>query len=47
LVPNLPPVISGRQEFVGERTARCAHQIGVFNVPANQTSTYMNSCIGN
>lgn len=50
-VPNLPPanqgpVPGGGIETFGDRAARCAHQYSVYSVPADQQSTYMNSCTG-
>ena len=49
VIPNLPPVRQGivpdgRAETFGDRAARCAHQSGLYGVPAGQQSTYMHSC---
>ena len=48
-VPNLPPVRQGivpdgSRETFGDRAARCAHQSGLYGVPAGQQGTYMHSC---
>jgi hypothetical protein len=49
IVPNLPPVRQGivpggGVETFGDRAARCAHQSGLYGVPAGQQNTYMHSC---
>ena len=51
VVPNVPPVNQGAvpgggRETFGDRAARCAHQSGLYGVPADQQGTYMNSCTG-
>jgi hypothetical protein len=48
-VPNLPPVRQGivpggGTETFGDRAARCAHQSGLYGVPAGKQGTYMHSC---
>jgi hypothetical protein len=48
-VPNLPPVRQGivpggGRETFGDRAVRCAHQSGLYGVPAGQQNTYMHSC---
>jgi hypothetical protein len=48
-VPNLPPVRQGivpggGRETFGDRAARCAHQSGLYGVPAEQRNAYMHSC---
>jgi hypothetical protein len=48
-VPNLPPVRQGivpggGRETFGDRAARCAHQSGLYGVPAGQQNAYMHSC---
>lgn len=48
-VPNLPPVRQGivpggGRETFGDRSLRCAHQSGLYGVPAEQQGTYMHSC---
>jgi hypothetical protein len=48
-VPNLPAVNQGivpggGRETFGDRTARCAHQSGLFGVPTGQQGAYMHSC---
>jgi hypothetical protein len=42
VVPQLPSIV--RQETFGDRAARCAHQAGAFNVPADQRGVYQNRC---
>ena len=49
IVPNLPPsrqgiVPGGGRETFQDRAARCAHQSGLYGVPAGQQQTYMHSC---
>jgi hypothetical protein len=41
-VPQLPSIV--RQETFSDRAARCAHQAGAFNVPADQRGVYQNRC---
>jgi hypothetical protein len=48
-VPNLPPVRQGivpggGRETFQDRATRCAHQSGLYGVPAGQQNTYMHSC---
>ena len=44
-IPNLPPLRGlGATESFNDRAARCAHQAGVFGVPAGQTGVYIRSC---
>jgi len=42
-VPNLPPVVRGRETFQ-DRAARCHHQMGVYGVPNSQSTAYMGAC---
>jgi len=49
-VPNLPPVNQGLvpgggAETFGDRAARCAHQSGLYGVPAGQQGGYMGACV--
>jgi hypothetical protein len=49
-VPNLPTVNrgfvpGGGAETFGDRAARCAHQSGLYGVPAGQQGAYMSSCV--
>lgn len=49
VVPNLPPlrqgvVPDGGTETFSDRASRCATQSAINGVPADQQSTYMNSC---
>jgi hypothetical protein len=49
IVPNLPPrnqgmVPGGGRETFGDRALRCAHQSGLYGVPAGEQPTYMHFC---
>jgi hypothetical protein len=50
LIHNLPPprqgiVPSGGTETFGDRALRCAHQSGLYGVPAGQQGAYIQSCV--
>jgi hypothetical protein len=48
VLPNLPPVVgagpNGSETFQ-DRSARCAHQAGVYGAGAGDTGSYIRSCI--
>ena len=47
VIPNLPPSpdVPAARESAQDRSIRCAHQAGVFGVPAEQRNLYIGTCV--